>query len=130
MMEAVSSSETSVNIYHTTRCYIPEDSHLHTRRLRMSNLTETNIFLLSHFIREKCNVDDIQYVRKDIACLLFVTISARNIVHVCRARNRHHTEHHQHSRQTSKTSLYISCSTDVSGICYKETLQHNLTGRL
>jgi hypothetical protein len=28
MMEAVSSSETSLYIYHTTRCYIPEDSHV------------------------------------------------------------------------------------------------------
>jgi hypothetical protein len=32
MMKPVDSSETSVNIYHTTRCYIPECSHLHTRR--------------------------------------------------------------------------------------------------
>jgi hypothetical protein len=32
MMEAVSSSETSVNIYQTTQCNISEDSHLHTRR--------------------------------------------------------------------------------------------------
>jgi hypothetical protein len=32
MMEAVSTSETSVNIYQTTRCNIQEDSHLHTCR--------------------------------------------------------------------------------------------------
>jgi hypothetical protein len=32
MMEAVSSSETSVNIYHNTRYNIPEDSHLYTHR--------------------------------------------------------------------------------------------------
>jgi hypothetical protein len=32
MMEAVRTSETSVNIYLTTRHYIPEDSELHTRR--------------------------------------------------------------------------------------------------
>jgi hypothetical protein len=32
MMEAVSTSETTVNFYQTTRCNIPEDSHLHTRR--------------------------------------------------------------------------------------------------
>jgi hypothetical protein len=32
MMEAVSTSETSVNLYETTRRNIPEDSHLHTRR--------------------------------------------------------------------------------------------------
>jgi hypothetical protein len=28
MMEAVSTSETSVSFYKTTRCYIPEDSNL------------------------------------------------------------------------------------------------------
>jgi hypothetical protein len=32
MMEAVSTSETSVNFYKTTQRKIPEDSHLHTRR--------------------------------------------------------------------------------------------------
>jgi hypothetical protein len=32
MMEAVGTSETSVNFYQTTRRNIPEDSHLHTRR--------------------------------------------------------------------------------------------------
>jgi hypothetical protein len=29
-LEAVTASETSVNIYETTRCNIPEDSHFHT----------------------------------------------------------------------------------------------------
>jgi hypothetical protein len=32
MMEAASTSETSVNFYQTTRRNNPEDSHLHTRR--------------------------------------------------------------------------------------------------
>jgi hypothetical protein len=32
MLEAVSTSETSVNVNVTTRRYIPEDSKLHTRR--------------------------------------------------------------------------------------------------
>jgi hypothetical protein len=32
IMEAVSSSETSFNIYQTARCYVPEDNHLHTCR--------------------------------------------------------------------------------------------------
>jgi hypothetical protein len=32
MMEAASTSETSVNFYQTTRRNIPEDSHLHARR--------------------------------------------------------------------------------------------------
>jgi hypothetical protein len=31
MMDAASTSETSVNFYQTTRRNIPEDSHLHTR---------------------------------------------------------------------------------------------------
>jgi hypothetical protein len=31
MLEAANTSETSVNVYHTTRRNIPEDSHLHTR---------------------------------------------------------------------------------------------------
>jgi hypothetical protein len=33
MMEAAGTSETSVNFCQTTWCNIPEDSHLHTRRL-------------------------------------------------------------------------------------------------
>jgi hypothetical protein len=36
MMEAASTSETSVNVYQTTRRYNPEDSHLHTRRRETS----------------------------------------------------------------------------------------------
>jgi hypothetical protein len=31
-MEAASTSETSVNVYHTTRRNVPEDSNLHARR--------------------------------------------------------------------------------------------------
>jgi hypothetical protein len=29
IMDAISTAETSVNFYKTTRCNIPEDSHLH-----------------------------------------------------------------------------------------------------
>jgi hypothetical protein len=32
MMEAVSTTEASVNIYQSTRRYFPENSHLHNRR--------------------------------------------------------------------------------------------------
>jgi hypothetical protein len=45
MMEAARTSETLVNLYQTTRCYNPEDSHLHTHRrenlksYRLSSLT-------------------------------------------------------------------------------------------
>jgi hypothetical protein len=30
LLETVTTTETSVNIYETTRCNIPEDSHFHT----------------------------------------------------------------------------------------------------
>jgi len=47
MMEAVHTSETSVNIYLTTRQYIPEDnSELHTRRrenLKSRNITDARV---------------------------------------------------------------------------------------
>jgi hypothetical protein len=44
MMEAVSTSETSVNIYQTAGRNIPEDSHLHTRR--RENLKSHQVVLL------------------------------------------------------------------------------------
>jgi hypothetical protein len=39
MMEAASTSETSVNFYQTARHYNPEDSHLHTREYLKSYLS-------------------------------------------------------------------------------------------
>jgi hypothetical protein len=39
MMEAASISETSVNLYQTTRRNIPEASHIHTRRRENPKLT-------------------------------------------------------------------------------------------
>jgi hypothetical protein len=42
VMEAVRTSEKSVDIYMTTRHYIPEDSELHTRR--RENLKSHNSF--------------------------------------------------------------------------------------
>jgi hypothetical protein len=46
MMEVVSTSETSVNFYDTTRRNIPEDSRLHTRRrenLKSHYLISSNV---------------------------------------------------------------------------------------
>jgi hypothetical protein len=49
MMEAVQTSETSVNSYQCTRRYNPEDSHLHSHRREnlKSYLVKFNIFLYS-----------------------------------------------------------------------------------
>jgi hypothetical protein len=44
MMEAERTSETLVNFYQTIRRYNPEDSHIHTHRLRTSNPTCTLCF--------------------------------------------------------------------------------------
>jgi hypothetical protein len=52
MIEAVSFSETSVFIYQTTRCNIPQDSHLHTRHrknLKISRCKITLILLYEEF---------------------------------------------------------------------------------
>jgi hypothetical protein len=51
MMETVSASETSVNIYRTTWCDISEDSHLHIRR--RVNLKTQISFLIAK--RHRCN---------------------------------------------------------------------------
>jgi hypothetical protein len=40
-MDAVSTSETSVNFCEITRCSIPEDSHLHTLRREKSHDSST-----------------------------------------------------------------------------------------
>jgi hypothetical protein len=45
MVEAVCTSETSVNFYQTTRRNIPEDSHLYTRR--RENLKSHLVILMS-----------------------------------------------------------------------------------
>jgi hypothetical protein len=44
MMEAASTSETSVNFYQATRHSNPEDSQLHTRTVRTWNLTACSVF--------------------------------------------------------------------------------------
>jgi hypothetical protein len=48
MMEAASTSETSVNLYQTTRRNIPEDSHLHMNPVRILAPYILNIHFSSH----------------------------------------------------------------------------------
>jgi hypothetical protein len=46
MMEAASTSETTVFLYQTTRRNSPEDSHFHTRRHENLNLKNTTVNLM------------------------------------------------------------------------------------
>jgi hypothetical protein len=59
MMEAASTSETSVNLYHTTRRNNPEDNHLHT--IEKSDLTGGRILLNSTWTttRTICELGDV-----------------------------------------------------------------------
>jgi hypothetical protein len=51
MMEAVSTSEMSVNFYQTTWRNIPEDSHLHTHR--QENLKSHPVTMLFYILQKK-----------------------------------------------------------------------------
>jgi hypothetical protein len=49
MMEAVQTSETSVNLYQSARCHNPEDgSHLHTHRLENVNSFHMKVSCTAH----------------------------------------------------------------------------------
>jgi hypothetical protein len=49
MTDTISSSETSVNIYEITRCYIPEDTHLHTCRENLISYPIKSIWLIINY---------------------------------------------------------------------------------
>jgi hypothetical protein len=54
MMEAASTSESSVNVYQTTQRYNPEDSHLRThRRENLKSDLCVSIFLSDHMLPHK-----------------------------------------------------------------------------
>jgi hypothetical protein len=53
-MEAARTSETSVNFYQTTRCYNPEDSHLHTHR--RENLKSYKIEMARQLLAESSSI--------------------------------------------------------------------------
>jgi hypothetical protein len=64
MMETASTSETSVDIYQTALCNIPENSHLHTRRRKK---------LKSH---HDCIIFGLRVVlRSFVSCVYLLTIS-------------------------------------------------------
>jgi hypothetical protein len=82
MMEAASTSETSVNFYQTTRRYNPEDSHLHARR------SENHKSYLLSFLQIQSMKDKI----KQMPCFSEVlTWSGRTVNSqrdICRARRK------------------------------------------
>jgi hypothetical protein len=55
-MDAVNSSETSVNIYQTTRHNIPDDSHLHSRRRENLKSHQHIILTISIDVPEKYKI--------------------------------------------------------------------------
>jgi hypothetical protein len=57
MMEAESTSVTSVNVYQTTRRYNPEDSHLHTR-LRENLKSHQFLLFFSDFLMTRYLLGD------------------------------------------------------------------------
>jgi hypothetical protein len=75
MLEAASTSETWVNLWQTSRCYNPDDSHFYTRCLE--NL-EFHIFLFSQVFAFSDSI--IEYVRSDLHCFIwgYLTTSVVN----------------------------------------------------
>jgi hypothetical protein len=53
MMEAVSTSETLVNFYQTTRRYNPEDSHLYNRRRGNHKCHQESYSFIHNIITER-----------------------------------------------------------------------------
>jgi hypothetical protein len=81
MMEAVSSSESSVNIYQTTRCNIPEDSHFILFAVRTWNI----IYLLRLYKQEKVKLNHIKQTKspssQNALKILSVSVMWINIVY-------------------------------------------------
>jgi hypothetical protein len=69
-MEAASTSETSVNFYHTTRSNNPEDSYLHTRRREN---------LKSHSVRTDDAVVEIQ-IKTFLMQISFFSVASVSLV--------------------------------------------------
>jgi hypothetical protein len=78
MMEAASTSETSVNFYQTTWCYNLEDSQLHT--CCRENLKSYSVLLLPKvFVRKKIEIysfcTDASYSRSETTSLMITVVN-------------------------------------------------------
>jgi hypothetical protein len=60
MMEAASTSETSVSFYRTTRRNNPEDSNIHTRRRENLKSRLTEVFVFFIFCEGECWVSTLK----------------------------------------------------------------------
>jgi hypothetical protein len=54
IMEAASTSETSVNVYQTIRRYIPEESHLHAVKSGFEVFTEASMKMAVFWVVAPC----------------------------------------------------------------------------
>jgi hypothetical protein len=77
MMEAVSTSETSVNFYQTARRNIPEDSHLHTRRrenLKSHQLRRYQTMLICQSALTRDRTRSVGFVARLVACWAIISL--------------------------------------------------------
>jgi hypothetical protein len=70
MMEAVGSSETSVNMYQTTGDHTPDDSILHGLRVFQKRMLGRNLNIRASNIRENCTMRSFSYTPRRIVRLL------------------------------------------------------------
>jgi hypothetical protein len=80
-MEAVSTSETSVNFYQAARGNNPKDSHIHTRR--RENL-KSHIFLFSQVYASSNSI--IEYARLPFAVLFVVYLMTLSVAQTIQRR--------------------------------------------
>jgi hypothetical protein len=81
MMEAVSCSETSVNIYHSTWCNIPEDSHLRKYNICSSVQLGPN----EPMVRRLFNVNTLHHCNFEVTTVFLVNntlFSTTKIIHI------------------------------------------------
>jgi hypothetical protein len=123
MMETASTSETSVNFYQTTRRNNPEDSHLHTRRLKnLKSYTRDNV----NYVRWRpLAVKVCQWLKLGLVCLLWneVFITSTLIMEAETVSETLLWASFSHGWSSEKTSLYsvalkasnlVHCAVEVS----------------
>jgi hypothetical protein len=81
MMEAVSTSESLVNFYQTTRRYNPEDSHLYTKIISLNNVNQLIFVMVTRCIFFKVGIKFLNIILQlglydiDLICLSHLSIA-------------------------------------------------------